>query len=150
MYRKLLSERFHLSFHRAQKELAVYVIRVGKNGPKLRASARAGSVPDQTLNGSGNLRETNATMAEFAGMLQVTVLDRPVLDETGLSGRFDFTLQWTPDEFQISGGARPPDAAGARPSLTTAVQEQLGLKLEATRAPVEVFIIDQVEKPSGN
>jgi uncharacterized protein (TIGR03435 family) len=151
MYRKLLADRFRLSFHRGQKELAVYVIRVGKNGPKVKSSTRVGSaVPDQTMNGSGNLRETNATMAEFASMLQVAVLDRPVLDQTGLSGRFDFTLAWAPDEFQTSGGARPPDPGNLRPSLTTAIQEQLGLKLEATRAPAEVFIIDSVEKPSGN
>jgi len=151
MYRQLLTDRFHLAFHRAQKELPVYVIRVGKGGPKLQPSTLAIPFPDQTMRGTGNLRETNATMAEFAGELQVAVLDRPVLDQTRLAGRFNFTLLWTPDEFQTSGGtARPANPNDARPSLTTAVQEQLGLKLEAIKAPADVLIIDKVEKPSGN
>ncbi len=151
MYRQLLSDRFHLEFHRAKKELPVYVIQVGKSGPKLTPSTRTMPFPDQTMRGSGNLRETNATMAEFAGMLQVAVLDRPVLDQTALPGRFDFTLLWRPDEFQTSSGpARAANPNDARPSLTTAFQEQLGLKLEAVKAPADVLIIDRVEKPSGN
>lgn len=151
MYRQLLSDRFQLAFHRAQKELPVYVIQVGKGGPKLTPSTRTIPFPDQTMRGLGNLRETNATMAEFAGMLQVAVLDRPVLDQTRLSGRFDFTLLWTPDEFQtFSGPARPANPNDTRPSLTTAFQEQLGLRLEAVKAPADVLIIEKVEKPSGN
>lgn len=151
MYRQLLSDRFHLAFHRAKKELPVYVIQVGRSGPKLRESTREIPFPDQTMKGLGNLRETNATMAEFAGMLQAMVLDRPVLDRTGLAGRFDFTLLWTSDEFQTSSGpARAANPNDARPSLTTAFQEQLGLKLESVKAPADVLIVDKVEKPSGN
>jgi uncharacterized protein (TIGR03435 family) len=140
MYRRLLSDRFQLAFHRAKKQLPVYAIRVGKKGSRLKASARPGSPTDQTMNGSGHLRETNATMADFASMMQAAVLDRPVLNQTGLSGWFDFTLVWSPDQ-------APNDS---RPSLTTAFEEQLGLKLAAVKAPAEVFIIDKVEKPSGN
>jgi uncharacterized protein (TIGR03435 family) len=87
-------------------------------------------------------------------MLQGVVLDRPVLNQTGLAGRYDFTLDWTPDDSQFRGmGATippPTDSASAPPSLFTAIQEQIGLKLEATKAPAEVFVVDHVEKPSGN
>jgi len=75
-----------------------------------------------------------------------SILDRPVLDRTGLGGRYDFTLEWTPD---LSPSDNPtPNAAG--PSIFTAVQEQLGLKLERQKAPVEILVIDHVEKASEN
>lgn len=150
MYRKLLSDRFQLFCHRDKKELPVYIMVVGKNGPKLAQSQhRLNGMLDQTMNGRGVLRETNATMADFAGMLQSSILDRPVLDQTKLEGHFDFTLMWTPDQFQFSGraGAEDPDAP---PGLFTAIQEQLGLKLEATNAPADVLIIDKVKRPSEN
>lgn len=97
-------------------------------------------------------------MADFAIGLQTTVTDRPVVDQTGLTGRYDFTLKWTPDDSQFAQfrGAvpQPPPAAGdnpnAPPSLYTAVQEQLGLKIEAEKAPDDVMVIDHVEKPSPN
>ena len=93
-------------------------------------------------------------MADFAGLMQAAVLDRPVIDHTGLQGRWDFILKWTPDESQFSGmGVKVPplsDAADAPPPLFTAIQEQIGLKLEATKAPVPVLVLDHIEKPSGN
>jgi uncharacterized protein (TIGR03435 family) len=96
----------------------------------------------------------NATLADFAGLLQGNVLDRPVVDQTGLSGRFDFTLMWTPDETQFGGrggqAPPPPDGGTAPPDLFNAMQEQLGLKMESTKAPVDVLVIDHVEKPSAN
>jgi uncharacterized protein (TIGR03435 family) len=86
--------------------------------------------------------------------MQEAVLDRPVVDQTGLTGKWDFTLNWTPDESQFGGmGIKvppPSDKADAPPPLFTAIQEQLGLKLEATKAPVDVLAIDKVEKPSDN
>jgi uncharacterized protein (TIGR03435 family) len=93
-------------------------------------------------------------MSDFAGLMQEAVLDRPVLDQTGLNGRFDFHLKWTPDDSQFGGmGAKippPTDNATAPPGLYTAIQEQIGLKLDATKALAEVLIIDHVEKPSEN
>jgi uncharacterized protein (TIGR03435 family) len=95
-------------------------------------------------------------MADFAGLMQATVLDRPVVDQTTLPGRYDFTLNWTPDESQFGGGLfgklPPPsgDSAAAAPDLVTAMQEQLGLKLDSTKAQTDVFVIDRVEKPSAN
>jgi uncharacterized protein (TIGR03435 family) len=82
------------------------------------------------------------------------VLDRPVVDQTKLAGKFDFTLTWTPDESQFGGmGVRVPPPSGdaaAPPGLTTAMPEQLGLRLESTKATVDVIVIDRVEKPSDN
>jgi uncharacterized protein (TIGR03435 family) len=97
---------------------------------------------------------SNATMADFAGLMQSTVLDKPVVDQTALPGRYDFTLNWTPDQFQFGGrgGAAPPpaDDAAAPPDLFTAIQEQLGLRFESTKAPADVLVIDRLEKPSAN
>ena len=92
-------------------------------------------------------------MADFAGVMQAAVLDRPVVDQTGLRGRFDFVLQWTPDETQFGGlGIRPPPPSDkdTQPDLFTAIQQQAGLKFEPTRASVDVLVIDRVQKPSEN
>jgi uncharacterized protein (TIGR03435 family) len=155
MVQKLLADRFKLAFHRDKKELSVYAITVGKNGPKLTKSESTGSLPGLFFRGLGNLPAVNATMADFAGVMQGAVLDRPVVDQTGIQGRWDFTLLWTPDEFQFGGlGVKPPpppaNNAAAPPDLFTAFQEQLGLKLEATKAMAEVFVIDKVAKPTEN
>ncbi len=156
MLRKLLTDRFQLTFHRDKKELTVYAITAAKSGPKLTRSAdNPNGLPGLGFRGLGDLAARNANMSDLASLLQAAVLDRPVIDQTGLEGRFDFTLKWTPDEFQFRGfGAgipRPPaDAADAPPDLMTAMQQQLGLKLEGTKAPVEMFVVDHVEKPSAN
>ena len=93
-------------------------------------------------------------MADFAGVLQTAVMDRPVVDKTGLTGRFDFSIRWTPDESQfVSMGVRVPPPSNdpnAPPGIFTAFPEQLGLKLDPSRAPVDVIVIDKVEKPSDN
>ena len=91
-------------------------------------------------------------MLDFAGELQGW-LDRPVIDQTGIQGRYDFALNWTPDEFhaaRLSGFAAPQQLNGEVPDLFTAIQEQLGLKLESTRGSVVVLVIDHVERPSEN
>ena len=156
MLKKLLTDRLKLAFHREKKELSVYAITAGKTEVKLtKSNGDPNGLPGLGFRGLGDLAARNANMTDFASLLQAAVLDRPVVDQTGLSGRFDFTLKWTPDEFQFrSFGAqlpRPPaDAADAPPDLLTAVQQQLGLKLVGTKAPVEMFIIDHVEKPSAN
>jgi uncharacterized protein (TIGR03435 family) len=97
------------------------------------------------------LPANNATMKDFTGLLQEVVLDKPVVDQTGLKGRYDFTLKWAPDESQFNGHVPPPsDQPDAPPSLFTAVQEQVGLKIESTKTMVDVLVIDRVEKPSPN
>jgi uncharacterized protein (TIGR03435 family) len=155
MVAKLLADRFKLSFHRDKKELSVYAIVVGKNGPKLtKSEGDPNGLPAMFFRGLGVLPVRNATLKDFASVMQRAVLDRPVVDQTGLAGRYDFMLTWTPDETQFGGqGVKvppPPDKADAPPDLFTAMQQQLGLKLESTKAPADVLVIDHVEKPSEN
>ncbi len=155
MIQKLLAERFQLKFHYEKKELPVYALVLGKPPLKMtQASADSGSLPSLMFPGLGQLPAHNATMEDFAHVMQQAVLDRPVVDQTGLKGRWDFTLNWTPDESQFAGmGVKvppPSDKADAPPPLFTAIQEQAGLKLEPTRAPVQVLVIDHVQKPSEN
>jgi uncharacterized protein (TIGR03435 family) len=155
MLQKLLADRFKLTFHRDKKVLSVYAVTVGKTGAKLaKSEGNPNSLPFLGFRGLGNLVVRNATIADFAALMQSNVLERPVVDQTGLPARFDFTLAWTPDASQFDGrGANvppPSDNAEVPPDLFTAIQQQLGLKLESTKAPVDVFVIDRVEKPSGN
>ncbi len=146
----LLADRFHLAAHRETRVMPVYVLMVAKDGPKLKAAD-----PNQTfrLKRAGNGRILNDGGAKIPMLVSVIAngFDRPVLDETGLTGSYAFDLQWTPD--------RPPSAPGqplasaaepAGPSLFTALQEQLGLRLESMRRPVEVLVIDHIERPAQN
>jgi uncharacterized protein (TIGR03435 family) len=155
MVQKLLEERFKLTITRGTKELPVYVLSVAKTGHKLTPNDRnPNGLPGMFFKGPGMLPALNAGMADLANVMQATVLDRPVIDRTELPGRFDFTLNWTPDDSQFRGlGGRPPAPSNdpnAPPGLFTAIQEQLGLRLESTRAPVEVLVVDRVERPSDN
>jgi uncharacterized protein (TIGR03435 family) len=155
MVQKLLADRYKLTFHREKKELSVYAIVVGKTGPKLtKSEGDPNGLPALFFRRLGMLPARNATIADFAGLMQAAVLDRPVVDQTRLPGRYDFTLTWTPDEFQFGGQVAntpaPPGNAEAPPDLFTAMQQQLGLKFESTKAPAEVLVIDRVEKPSEN
>ncbi len=156
MMQKLLADRFKLTFHHGKKELTVYAITVGKMGAKLtQTSAKDGNLPSLGLRGFGRAFIRNASIQDFAGFLQRAVLDRPVIDQTGLTARYDFTLDWTPDENQFPDRQglppKPPDPnAETFPDLFTAIQQQLGLKLESVKAPVDVLAIDHVEKPSAN
>jgi uncharacterized protein (TIGR03435 family) len=155
MIQKLLADRFELKFHKDKKELSVYVLSVSKTGAKMTKNDSApNGLPGLFFQGLGKLNVRNALMSDFTGLMQSAVLDRPVVDQTGLTGRFDFALNWTPDDSQFGGmGAKippPTDSADAPPNLYTAIQEQIGLKLEATRAPADVMVIDLVKKPSAN
>jgi len=155
LVQKLLADRFQLKFHRDTKEMSAYVLTVAKNGPKLEKSqGDPNGLPSLFFRQLGVLTVINATMADFAQVMQGAVFDRPVVDQTGLQGKWDFTLKWTPDESQFSdmGIKVPPpsDAADAPPPLFTAIQEQIGLKLEAGKAQVPVLVLDHVEQPSAN
>jgi uncharacterized protein (TIGR03435 family) len=154
--RKLLADRFALKFHYDTKDLSVYVLTVAKTGPKLAKSASDPSSPPGMGGPPGRMMVRNGSMEEFAMLMQGT-LDRPVVDQTGLKDRYDFTLRWTPDESQYGGRVPPPNsgdngaaAADAPPPLFTAIQEQLGLKLDAMKAPAKVMVIESVQKPSEN
>jgi uncharacterized protein (TIGR03435 family) len=158
MVQGLLTDRFQLKFHHDKRELSVYVISVANGGPKMTKSTAA---PDDPigfgLRGLGDLVVRNLTMAGFATWMQSGVMDKPVVDQTELSDRYDFTLKWTPDESQFAQfrgtGAvvpTPTDDPKAPPSLYTAMQEQLGLKMGPAKFPDDVIVIDHVEKPSEN
>jgi uncharacterized protein (TIGR03435 family) len=156
MVQKLLKERFELTFHNEKKELSVYAITVAKTGPKLTKNDSGGNLPGFGP-GRGNFLVRNSTIAEFASVLQANILEQPVVDQTGLgTTRYDFTLKWTPDpsQSQIGGPAPAPapaaDGADVPPDIFAAFQQQLGLKLESTKAPVDVMVIDHLEKPSEN
>ena len=146
MMQKILAERFGLKVHHEQRVMPVFALTVAKGGPKLapNTSDPNGSMDQQNSMSSGPDVEAlkNTSMADLALILQFRV-DRPVVDETGLKGRYDFKLQWTTDD------AREP-APDAPPGLFTAIQEQIGLKLESAKAPADVLVIDQVERPDAN
>ena len=165
MLRALLEDRFQLRIRRETREVPVYLLTVAKGGPKLKPS-REGSCPTPNPAGGscpGSIwvarKESNIvidqqeTIAGFIRMLSQRV-GRPVIDKTGIKGTFDFHLEYAPDEF--SGGATAearvqgglPDVSGE--SIFTAVQEQLGLRIESAKGPGEFLVIDHVERPSEN
>ena len=152
MVQKLLADRFKLTFHHDKKELSAYALVVGKNGPKLPASAGdPKGLPGVGMSALGRMFASNAHISDFTGFLQSVVLDRPVVDETGLTGRYDFQMKWTPDASQFGGRGGPPsDAADAPPDLFAAIEQQLGLQLKSAKPLIDVLVIDHVEKPSEN
>jgi uncharacterized protein (TIGR03435 family) len=199
MWQTLLAERFKLQIHRETKELPMYALVVGKNGPKMKASeiepnAPAGGGPGNggppplppirmgkdgmpqlpgggrgpmiMMNGRGHV---TAKMMSMPGLVDILArsVDRPVVDQTELKGTYDFNLDYTPDEstrMPLPGGVPPPPPGvgeggglhGAENpdnglSLFAALQAQLGLKLEPKKGPVELIVIDHVEKaPTEN
>ena len=155
MIQKLLAERFALKFHEEKRQMTAYALTVGKDGPKLTKSADQSGLGGFSMGPLGVLHAGSDTMGDFVHMLEGGILDRPVVDETGLVGKWDFTLKWTPDETQFGGmpvrvSLPAADDANAPPPLFTAIQEQLGLKLEAQKMDVPVLVIDHVEQPSPN
>ncbi len=153
MLRALLEDRFGLQFHREQKVFSIYELRVAKGGPKLKASATPGS-PPQVISTVYPDRITlparNVTMGDVVAMMQRALLDRPVVDKTGLVGRYDFDLTWAPDETQFGGEAPKMAEDVASPPLFTALPQQLGLRLEATRGPVNALVIDKAKQPAAD
>ena len=147
MVRKLLTERFGLKSHKEQREMPVFALRVSRDGSKLTPTkGDPATKPNQQVTGGPGyraLRFTNFSMQHLA-LMMLPYVDRPVVDETGLTGQYDFNLSYTYDE------TRAPTDGTAPPSLFTAIQEQMGLKLEPVKAPVEVLVVDSVERPSAN
>jgi uncharacterized protein (TIGR03435 family) len=152
LFQKALAERFQLQFHKEKRELSVYAITLPANTKhKLTESAPGQNLPNLIFPRPGLLPARNATMTDFAQVMQTAVFDRPVVDQTGIEGRYDFTLDWTPDEFQFTSfGPRPQLPDTGKPNIFQAFQEQLGLKLDSTRAPADVLVIDKAEKASDN
>lgn len=154
MLRSLLAERFSLRFHREPKQFSIYALEAAKSGPKLKESTVPADVPAALISTVYPQRillpARNATMAEFVSMMQRAILDRPVVDRTGLSGRYDFDLEWAPDETQFGGDVSPASSEATAAPLFSAIQQQLGLRFEATRGTVEALVIDGAERPTAN
>ena len=173
MIRKLLADRFKLTFHKDERDLPAYVLTVAKSGEKLAPTKLKGQLPGLGFRpgkGGITLQVINAAIPDFTGFLQVLVLDRPVVDRTGLTGRYDFSCTFTPDDSEFGGhppqrpGSTPPaQGAAARqagteataavpsaPNLFEAMQEDLGLKLSAEKTSVEVIAVDHLDHPSPN
>jgi uncharacterized protein (TIGR03435 family) len=161
MFQQILADRFKLVAHHEMRELPIYELIIGKSGSKLKES-----VPDDPASttprrkgmmfGPGKVTATDGSLSMFITALS-RQLGRIIVDKTGLTGNYDFTLEWTPDEggppqSKPQDGSTPSAANAPDPgaSVFTAIQEQLGLKLESTKGPVDVVVIDHIEKPTEN
>jgi uncharacterized protein (TIGR03435 family) len=160
MFQSILADRFKLAVHHETRELPLYVLTVAKGGPKFKESApddSAAATPHRRgmMMNRGKLTATDAQLSMLVTMLSRTI-GRTIADKTGLTGNYDFTLEWTPDEGAAAppkssdGSAAPAAGEDTGASIFTALQEQLGLKLESTKGPIDVIVIDHIEKPSEN
>jgi uncharacterized protein (TIGR03435 family) len=143
--RQLLVERFGLQFHREKRELPSYALQIVKERPKLAAAADPAAQPLEWSQGHDSVRTENYRSSSIAYFLLVKQLfmDRPLVDQTGLAGLYDFKLTY-------SYGDAPDAAPDAPPPMFTAIKEQLGLKFEPVKASVDVMVIDHIGKPIAN
>lgn len=155
MLQNLLAERFHLTVHRDEKALDVYALEVVKTGPNLKEHVDT-SDPGKLVMNFGRLQADDQTMTGFVDVLS-RMMDRPVVDRTGLTGTYDISLHWSPEandgsivgmklgaERAAGGEMKLPPASG--PGIFVAVQQQLGLKLGPRKLPVEILVVDRAEK----
>ncbi len=162
MNRQILTDRFKLTAHNETRELPAYVLTVAKGGPKFKESKYN---PDNRgpVHGSGRFSMSRGKLsgqeAEMPFIVSILSreLGRTVIDRTGLTGKYEITLQWTPDgdaappaRATDSAPGAPPSPTDSGPSIFTAIQEQLGLKLESSKGPVPVLVIDHIERPAEN
>jgi uncharacterized protein (TIGR03435 family) len=165
MLQTLLAERFKLVVRREIREMPVYELVAAKNGPKMKKVDQDCAASATACHGfSGSPRQLTGAAVDMydLALILTTYSDRPVLDQTGIEGIFDIKMQWNP----FAAGTQPGDDAprnpaaeakeGPRPDLSslptlfTALEEQLGLKLESRKGPVEIYVIDHVERPTEN
>jgi len=147
MLQRLLAERFQFAQHRETREMPAYALVVAKGGPKLKASASASDAVTEVGGGDGpGVNFQNAGMGELISLL-TQESGRPVIDATGLTGKYDFRLVSAPEN---SRRQQPATEPGDEPSIFIAVQEQLGLKLEPRKIQMEMLVIDRVERPTEN
>jgi uncharacterized protein (TIGR03435 family) len=141
----LLADRFKLVLHRETRTIRAFVLEASKNGPKLeKAEPGEASTNTSTSNTGVEIDARYTTMDAFAKIL-ARKMELPVVNRTGLPGIFNFKLRWTPERAKV-----PDTGAAEAPSIFTAIQEQLGLRLRSQKAPVEILVIDHAEKPSEN
>lgn len=163
MFQQILTDRFKMAVHHETRELPIYVLTVAKSGSKLKPSAPddpAATTPRRRgmMGRPGGITATDMQLSMLIPML-ARQLGRPIIDKTGLTGNYDYTLDYTNDRGTLpppAGGApaappsAPPPPEQSGPDIFTAMQEQLGLKLESSKGPVDVIIIDHIERPSEN
>jgi uncharacterized protein (TIGR03435 family) len=152
MLRKLLAERFQLVVHDEQRELPVYTVNIAKGGPKISKNDPKNATTGVIFRGPGSVLLNNVTIDDFCKMLQQNALDRPVINQTGISGKYDFSLVWSPPQLAAAPAnlnALTP-TADPPPDLYTAVQQQLGFRIDAAKLRIGVVVIDKVERPSDN
>jgi uncharacterized protein (TIGR03435 family) len=140
--RALLASRFNLALHKETREFAMYELHVDRNGPKADALKESNATAGISFRGNVML-SSGGDMHDLVSLLS-SQLQKPVVDKTGLASKYDFTLRWDPEQLSLTGNS------DKSPSLFTAVREQLGLRLDSTRGPLEVLVIDRAEKPSDN
>jgi uncharacterized protein (TIGR03435 family) len=158
MIQKLLADRFQLKFHTEKRELPVYAMVALKTGVKITVSAGDPKAFPGIGFGQGpgvlSLIGRNTGLDGVANALQSNILDKPVVNQTGFTGRYDFNLKFTPDLTQFANfgaGAPAPTAdPDAPPDIFAAFEQQLGMKLESTKAAVDVMVIEKIERPSAN
>jgi uncharacterized protein (TIGR03435 family) len=151
MIQALIVERFGMAFHSETRQLPVYAMTIAKNGPKLAVTATPGE--GSWSSGRGNLAGKAMKTSDIARALS-GALGRPVVDQTGLTGEYDYTLNWAPDLGDGSGVTRglPQNPSGEAPqpadgaSIFTAIREQLGLRIESRKGPVEIMVVDKAER----
>jgi uncharacterized protein (TIGR03435 family) len=176
MVRSLLEDRFKFAYHTETKEMPIYALVIAKGGPKLQPASGTKDVFDgrggpgglapppggrgrgaMMRMGRGELSAAGATIATLADQLS-RIVGRTVIDKTGLTGNYDFDLKYTDEggaPMMMRGpgadpNAPPPPSETQTGSIFSALQEQLGLKLEAQKGPVDVYIVDHIDKPSEN
>jgi bla regulator protein BlaR1 len=146
----VLRDRFGLVVRTENRELPIYALVTAKGGPKLSIHPEGGSPAHFLGNGNGHIDANGAVMSMLTNHLSYD-LGRPVIDETGLTGQYDFKLDWTPDlNPTISDAAEPSNTAATGPSIFTALTDQLGLRLQSTKGPVVVYVIEKIQPPSEN
>lgn len=143
MMQIVLADRFGMKAHMETREMPAYALVVARNGPKLKVSSSvATSGSSQFGGGGGEVKWVNSPLTNLKFLLAKET-GRPVVDQTGLTGKYDFTLEYTP-------AAEPATGEGGRPSIFTALEDQLGLKLLPSKQPVDVLVVDRIDQPTAN
>jgi uncharacterized protein (TIGR03435 family) len=142
MLQPVLAERFHMKAHMESREMPAYALVVAKGGPKLKQPSPDERSGSQFAAATGKVKWANAPLTNLKFLLSQEV-GRPVVDKTGLTGKYDFTLEYAP-------AARAATDETGKPSVFTALEEQLGLKLVSSKEPIDVLVIDSIEQPTAN
>lgn len=149
MLQKLLADRFSLVVRRESRDMSVYVLEAVRGGSKLQPAKHPEAPATFRVFQRRQITAENAPLENLTDAL-TWLLGRPVLDQTGLEGSFDYKLEWTPDEMQLRSQEAPPQTDGDAPSLGAALREQVGLNLVSAKRPVQLIVVEKAERPTAN